>query len=294
MLHKQFKMFMLLLAAALCFAGCGANKEAALLESLNSQDAATITKALETASTATLAELTKTSSSPGGDFKYDLTEDGSGIIIKSYTGTASTLIIPDSIEGYPVVEIGEAAAKESNIQVLIIPSTVRIIHYAAFSESKVISVVILPDESGAGGLKKIGFGAFSRCKQLKTVSLPDSIEKIEDSAFSNCKQLKTVSLPDSIEEIGDEAFEDCSNLYRINIPANIKFLGTSEKNMYFPASGEVFTGCGELYELIIPENIQNITWITRKGYSIGSFEGCGKLPLATRKRLQELGYKGKF
>lgn len=271
MLHKQFKMFMLLLVTALCFAGCGANKEAALLESLNSQDAATITKALETASTATLAELTKTSSSPGGDFKYDLTEDGSGIIIKSYTGTASTLIIPDSIEGYPVVEIGEAAAKESNIQVLIIPSTVRIIHYAAFSESKVISVVILPDESGAGGLKKIGFGA-----------------------FSNCKQLKTVSLPNSIEEIGDEAFEDCSNLYRINIPANIKFLGTSEKNMYFPASGEVFTGCGELYELIIPENIQNITWITRKGYNTGSFEGCGKLPLATRKRLQELGYKGKF
>ena len=268
MLHKQFKMFTLLLAAALCFSGCGANKEAALLKSLNSQDAATITKALETASTATLAELTKTSGSPGGDFKYDLTEDGSGIIIKSYTGTASTLIIPDSIEGYPVVEIGKHAAARSNIQVLIIPATVKIIHSSAFSESEVISVAILPDESGAGGLKKMG-----------------------SSAFYYCKQLKTVSLPDSIEEIGDYAFNDCSNLYRINIPANIKFLGTSVKEGWPPASGRVFTGCVELYELIIPENIQNITWIT---YDIGSFEGCGKLPLATRKRLQELGYKGKF
>lgn len=271
MLHKQFKMFILLLAAALCFAGCGANKEAALLKSLNSQDAARITKALETASTATLAELTKTSSSPGGDFMYDLTEDGSGIIIKSYTGTAATLIIPDSIEGHPVVEIGKNAAERSNIQVLIIPSTVRIIHSFAFSESEVISVVILPDESGAGGLKKIGSSAFYYCKQLKTVSLPDSIEEIEDYAFGSC-----------------------SNLYRINIPANIKFLGTSVKEGWLPASGEVFTGCGELYELIIPENIQNITWITWPDYSIGSFAGCGKLPLATRKRLQELGYKGKF
>lgn len=291
MLHKQFKMFMLLLVTALCFAGCGANKGAALLKSLNSQDAATITKALETASTATLAELTKTSGSPGGDFKYDLTEDGSGIIIKSYTGTASTLIIPDSIEGYPVVEIGKHAAARSNIQVLIIPSTVKTIHDKAFSESEVISVAILPDESGAGGLKKIGFGTFSRCKQLKTVSLPDSIEKIEGHAFSYCEQLKTVSLPDSIEEIEDRAFNSCYNLYRINIPANIKFLGTSVQEGWYPTTGEVFTGCGELYELIIPENIQNITWIT---YNTGSFEGCGKLPLATRKRLQELGYKGKF
>lgn len=275
MLHKQFKMFMLLLAAALCFAGCGANKEAALLKSLNSQDSATITKALETASTATLDELTKTSGSPGGDFMYDLTEDGSGIIIKRYTGTAATLIIPDSIEGYPVVEIGEEAAEKSNIQVLIIPSTVRIIHHRAFSSSKVVSVVILPDESGTGGLKKI-----------------------EPSAFSYCKQLKTVSLPDSIEEIENSAFLYCSNLYRINIPANIKFLGTSAKKegwLWIREEDNVFTGCGELYELIIPENIQNITWRDDKDspYDDG-FYGCGKLPLATRKRLQELGYKGKF
>ncbi len=290
MLHKQFKMFTLLLTAALCFAGCGANKGAGLLKSLNSQDAATITKALETANTATLAELTKTSSSPGGDFMYDLTEDGSGIIIKSYTGTASTLIIPDSIEGYPVVEIGKSAAEESNIQVLIIPSTVRIIHSFAFSKSEVISVAILPDESGAGGLKKIGFGAFSRCKQLKTVSLPDSIEKIEDSAFSYCEQLKTVSLPDSIKEIESDAFRFCKSLYRINIPANIKVFGKGSPG----SGGGVFLGCSELYELIIPENIQNITWAREDDSYKESFYGCGKLPLATRKRLQELGYKGKF
>ena len=74
-------------------------------------------------------------------------------------------------------------------------------------------------------------------------------------------------------------------------------MGTSAQKepIRIPQEGAIFTGCGELYELIIPENIQNITWRDREDYSFdGSFYGCGKLPLATRKRLQELGYKGKF
>lgn len=277
MLHKRLEMFTLLLAATICFAGCGqakekvvneaANKGISLLQSLNSQDISTMTNALETATTTALAELTKTSGSPGGDFMYDLTEDGSGIIIKKYTGNATTLIIPDSIEGYPVVEIGRSAAKASNIQVLIIPSTVKVIQDSAFYESSVVSVVILPNESGAGGLKEIRASAFEYCRQLKTVSLPDSIEEIYASAFSSC-----------------------SSLYRINIPANIKFFGKK-----YVIGGAVFTDCIELYELTIPENIQNITWEeNQEGSSYPSFAGCGKLPLATRKKLKDLGYKGEF
>lgn len=82
---------------------------AKLLESLNTSETTAIVEALKTASVSDLLNLTKTSASPGGDFFYDLNKDGNGIIIKGYTGSATTLIIPNTIENYSVTEIGEHA-----------------------------------------------------------------------------------------------------------------------------------------------------------------------------------------
>lgn len=53
---------------------------------------------------------------PVTDFKYDLTEDGSGIIIQSYLETKKNEIrISDKIEDYPVVAIGKEVFKGGKI-----------------------------------------------------------------------------------------------------------------------------------------------------------------------------------
>ena len=64
---------------------------------------------------------------------------------------------------------------------------------------------------------------------LERVSLPTTLKEIESSAFSNCKFLKHVSLPDFLEKIGYKCFA-YSGIESIVIPKNIKVI---EKSTFY-------------------------------------------------------------
>ena len=44
--------------------------------------------------------------SPASDFEYDLNGDGTGVVILKYVGKGGDIVIPDSIEDFPVVSGG--------------------------------------------------------------------------------------------------------------------------------------------------------------------------------------------
>jgi hypothetical protein len=44
--------------------------------------------------------------SPASDFEYDLNGDGTGVVILKYVGKGGDIVIPDSIEDFPVVSVG--------------------------------------------------------------------------------------------------------------------------------------------------------------------------------------------
>jgi len=202
--------------------------------------------------------------SPATDFSFQLNSEGNGIIITGYNGSSRNVVIPSSIEGYPVVRIQGAFNGNSTVTSVVIPNSVTV----------------------------IGRRAFYGTANLSSITIPNSVVRIEELAFNNTS-LRSIVLPDSVVHIGMDAFRvtsirirnpsgttsfvDRPNLTRINLPANIEEIGR-----------EAFSGNSELTDLIIPASINNVR--------IGGFAfmGCSKLPISTRQRLQALGYTGSF
>ncbi len=130
-------------------------------------------------------------------FSYHL-KDGSAVI-DGYSGyPTGKLSVPDSIDGYDVVEIADHA----------------------FSEMSEMKSIVLPEK-----LKIIGSYAFGGCSSLKTVEIGTCLEKIGDHAFSDCTHLVSVNIPDSLAEIGPSAFEGCSKLSSLTIPDRCRNIG---------------------------------------------------------------------
>ena len=72
-----------------------------------------------------------------GAFVFAVRDDSTGIVVVKYNGTASTLTVPNTVAGLPVVEIG-AQAFEGNTKLksVTLPATIEIIGRRAFAECK--------------------------------------------------------------------------------------------------------------------------------------------------------------
>lgn len=150
-------------------------------------------------------------------------------ILTSYSGSEDVLYIPESVKG-----IGKdvfSYSKGEYIREVIIPEGVTEIQANAFNMSN-IQKVVLPST-----LTKIGCSAFTGCRKLKEINIPEGIEVIEEDCFS-FSGLEKVCLPNSIRVIGIDAFRSCDKLKTINFP-DINALKIGEC---------AFTGCTSLVD----------------------------------------------
>jgi hypothetical protein len=79
-------------------------------------------------------------------------------------------------------------------------------------------------------------GAFSGCKSLESISIPDSISKMGENVFFNCKSLVSITLSQGMTEIPYAAFYYCENLSSVVIPKSI----TKISDYAFCSSGMPF------------------------------------------------------
>ena len=89
----------------------------------------------------------------------------------------------------------------------------RICNYA-FSDCKNITDIVIPNT-----VKEIGTSAFKNCVALKDIVIPSSLDKIGESAFQNCAALKTVTfiVPPSVAgkiNFGKNAFDNTTAVIR--------------------------------------------------------------------------------
>lgn len=111
-----------------------------------------------------------------------------------------------------------------------VPAGVRHVAPSAFSGCRRLMRVRLPD-----GMETIGERAFHDCSQLREVLIPETVTNVGLMAFSDCIGLRLLVVPRGVEDIGDSAFSGCSRLRRIAVPDGVKRMVNA-----------VFAGCARL------------------------------------------------
>lgn len=65
------------------------------------------------------------------------------------------------------------------------------------------------------GVERIEGQAFANCTKLERVDIPESVTEIGEAAFYNCKKLKSITFAGNLLKIGDNAFDACTSLKHI-------------------------------------------------------------------------------
>ena len=124
----------------------------------------------------------------------------------------------------------------------IILQGVTSIGYGAFSNCTSLTSITIPN-----GVTSIGNFAFCRCTNLTNITVPNSVTSIGWYAFYCCTYLTNITIPNSVTSIGDSAFKDCRSLTSITIPNSVTSI-----------DGYAFEFCSSLTSITIPNSVTSI------------------------------------
>lgn len=172
-----------------------------------------------------------------GDFEFTTTGDGTGAVLTSYKGSEPDVVIPETAEDLPVVDIIEGACLGNPvIESIEIPGTVLTVRNNAFASCMKLKTVVLGE-----GVLALGKCCFGGCRDLVEVQFPDSLQTIDDFAFASCTELEQITFGSELTSIGMQAFLGCAKL------SSVKLTGSNDIQI----GKSAFDGCAESPESII-------------------------------------------
>lgn len=150
------------------------------------------------------------------------------------------------------------AARDSNYAVP--EGTVRIGDYA-FGYARL-------DTLDLTGVEKINEGAF-RFSSLREVTVPDTVNRVEEYAFADCTKLEAVRIGSGITILSEGMFCRCEGLKSVTVPARIKKI-----------AADAFAEAG-LTEILLPEGLETV--------AERAFRDCDLQTLALPARVKAIG-----
>src|SRR5574344_1293922 len=148
------------------------------------------------------------------------------------------VVIPSSINGTSITEIGDSAFESKKITSVSIPDSVTMIDSEAFRSNNLITVIIPDSVTTLGSysfyynklasvtisksVTSIGKRAFYY-DRIANLGLPSSVTSIGESAFEE-NYMSTVTIPSSVKTIGERAFYT-NKLTSVTIPSSVTSIG---------------------------------------------------------------------
>ena len=129
-------------------------------------------------------------------------------LIQLVDSTIKQVSIPERI-----TKIREKAFIHTDIESIIIPSTVKDLGHSLFWNCKYLANVQIDCK-----IERLPNFIFACCSSLTSFNVPECIQVIELGAFYRCTNLIEITFPQGLRVIGNQAFQECDNLVSINIP----------------------------------------------------------------------------
>ena len=161
-------------------------------------------------------------------------------------------------------------------------------------------VLVFDDE-----VTSIGDYAFTNCRTLASITIPESVTYIGRESFGGCSNLTSITIPESVTSLGYLAFAYCNRLseFKGNFASDdgrclivsgilASFAPAGIKEYTIPTSVTkigvgVFYGCDNLKNITIPKSVTKILPYAFKGYTGSLVINCN-IPAA------ESGLEGAF
>lgn len=216
-----------------------------------------------------------------GSFSYSITHDNTACI-EDCSSQEKNLIIPDTIDGIPVTELGKLAfgndfgnpyetitlpasinyissdnpfaVCDSLKEIIVDPSNENYTSEDGILFSKDKSKLVCYPQKRSGSSYVIPEGVSVLCgssfynTQLSEVTFPSTLSDIQYYAMGNNSKLTSVDLSGTkISAIGMYAFTECTNLTEVLLPDTL-----------YEIDGAAFSRCKSLKEITLPEHLEII------------------------------------
>ena len=167
--------------------------------------------------------------------------------------------------GLEVEVIPDNFAKQSRIQEIYIPNSVKSIGNNAFALCD-----LMENATIGTAVSTIGNSAFEGCSRLSRIDIPNSTTTIGDNVFYGCSSLASATLGSSITSIGNQAFYGCSSLQNMEIPELVTKIGNGTfqncsllesiilPNLVTTIGSNAFQNCVSLKSIVLPDALTTI------------------------------------